>query len=575
MKFLFLFLIIFQCLPVYSYDELCESVRIKKLKKLKLNANEKLLLCGDKKAEEYKHIPAYQAKYFLTGFLQSRGHLNPDMEIKNGVLYCDPRKVSKVKKIRLKIEDGDLKNEVQTELRHLYNKRVLTTNTLNSIEGEALALFRNRGYPCTKTSGVADIDNWNVFIDAKQLEFHEFGSVDKEPIEGLRDNALDRFYPFTANQPFNADLLKLTEKRMTRSEVVQGTYFVDKCENGGFDLKQSFILGPPRTLKFGLGASTELGPKVSFRWAHNRYKSMASQFALNANASFRSQTVNATADMFVWKNEPRRSIYSVVELTHENQVDYEQTIYSIRPAIKWTRDSEHFNKLYTLGPSFEGGTYYSNGNADSRSYKTGLIDSYMQWMSHEYELFDVLPQRGQLYTLNMDYRAEAFGFFANDLVAEFNTVQAYHITNWNRGTLIGAGRLNLATSWVDTEKASLAILPPGVKFFGGGSDDIRGFYLNTLPDNGGLGALTKMMAKMELRRTYLFIPSLEAFAFLDGGYFSEKSWTRDPQLYYSPGAGLRWLSPFGLVQGYVARGLRSNPYKDSGNFYYAGIGGTF
>lgn len=562
-------------MPAYSYDELCESVRIKKSKKLRLNANEKLFLCGDKNAEEYKHIPAYQAKYFMTGFLQSRGYLNPDIDIRDGVLYCDPRKISKVKKIRLNIKDEKLKNEVQTELRHLYNKRVLSTGTLNAIEGEALALFRNRGYPCTKTSAIADIDQWHVYVDAKELDFHEFGPLEKEAIEGLRDNALDRFYPFKANQPFNADLLKLTEKRMTRSEVVQGTYFVDKCEGDDFDLKQSFILGPPRTLKFGLGASTELGPKASFRWSHNRYKSMASQFAINANASLRSQTINGTADMFVWKHEPRRSVYTVVELTHEDQADYEQTIYSMRPAIKWTRDSEGFSKLYTLGPSYEGGIYYTNQNASSRSYKTGLIDSYFQWMSHDYELFDILPQKGQLYTLNLDYRDKAFGFFASDLFAEFNTVQAVRLSNWGRGTLIGAGRFTFGTSWVDTNKASLSILPPGVKFFGGGSDDIRGFYLNTLPDNGGLGALTKISTKLEVRRTYLFIPSLEAFVFLDAGTFSEKPWTKDDQLYSSPGAGLRWLSPFGLVQTFIARGLRSNPYKDSGNLYYIGIGGTF
>jgi translocation and assembly module TamA len=302
---------------------------------------------------------------------------------------------------------------------------------------------------------------------------------------------------------------------------------------------------------------------------------MATQISLNANASYVSQKINASADWFVWKNKPRQSIYTQIELFHENQADYEQTIYTFKPAVKWTRDSEGFSKLYTLGPSYEGGTYYSNTNSSTRSYKTGIIDSFLQWMSHDYELFDILPQQGQLYTLNFDYRDTNFGFLADDLLIDFSTVQARRISNWGRGTLIGAGRFSFGTSWVDTNQASISVLPPSVKFFGGGSDDVRGFYLNTLPENGGLGALTKMLAKLELRRTYLFIPSLEAFGFVDGAHFSEKSWTRDARLYYSPGAGLRWLSPFGLVQTFIARGLKSNPYEDAGNLYYVGIGGTF
>lgn len=574
-KVLVILIIIIWCFPAVAYKELCKTVRIKNLKKLKLNKNERILLCGDNKSPEYKNIPPYQAKYFLKGFLQARGHLRPHMVIKDGVLFCKPGKIVKVKKIKFQIKDRKLKNEVQTELRHLYNKRVLSTSTLNSIEGENLALLRNRGYPCAKVTSVADIDKEIVFTTATDLEYHDFGPVDKEPIEGLHENALDRYYPFRSNQPFNADLLKLTEKRMTRAEVVQGTYFLDKCENGGFDLKQKFILGPPRTLKFGIGASTELGPKASFKWSHNRYKSMASQISLNANVSLRTQSINVSADTFVWKNEPRRSIFTQAEVTRENQADYEQTIYAIRPAVKWTRDSEGFNKLYTLGTSFEGGTYLSNGNTDTRSYKTGILQSFVQWMSHDYELYDILPQTGHLYTLKTNYYDQSLGFFSRDLLLEFNTVQAERLSNWGRGTLIGAGRFTFGTSWVDTEKASLSTLPPSVKFFGGGSDDIRGFYLNTIPENGGLGALTKISAKFELRRTYLFIPSLEAFAFMDGGYFSEKPWTQGEQLYYSPGFGIRWLSPFGLVQTFIARGLRNEPYRDSGNLYYIGIGGTF
>jgi translocation and assembly module TamA len=574
-NFFFLLFLLYIPLVSHAYDELCPAVRIKYLQKLKLDENEKRLLCGDKEVGAYKNIPTYQARYFLQGFLQSRGYQRPVLKIENAVLFADPGSKARVKKVRLEVKDPELKDEVQQELRRLYNKKVLSTSTLNSIEAEGIASIRNRGFPCAKITSVANIDDNIVTLNADRLYFHKFGNIDKEPIEGLRANALDRFYPFSADDDFNADLLRLTEKRLTRSEVVQGTYFLERCEGKEFDLKQNFIIGPPRTLRYGAGATTEQGPMVRLRWSHNRFHSMASQLSATAEASFRIQSVSLLADSFLWHNEPRRSILSQAEIIHEDQVKYEQLVYRVRPLMKWTRDAEGFHKTYTLGPSYEGGTYHSSDNADTRSFSTGIIEGNLQWMSHRYEMFDILPQEGELYTFRFDFRHPGLGFEVPLLKMETSAVRAERLTNWGRGTVIGAVRLNAGTSWLNTDKISVESLPPTVKFFGGGSDDIRGFYLSSLPKNNGTGALTRTVAKFELRRTYLFIPSLEAFAFLDGGYFSEEPWQIDTPLYYSPGAGLRWLSPIGMVQGFWARGLSSDPYRDSGNLFYVGIGGSF
>lgn len=575
MKFAIVFFILSFSLFAHGYDELCPTVKVKRLKKLKLTDNERRLLCGDKETSAYKSIPTYEAKYFFQGFLQSRGYLKPSLTIEDAILLVDPGKVAKVGKIHLSTDNHKVKKEVQSELRRLYKRKTLSTGTLSAIEGEGIAELRNRGYPCAKVSSVADVDYHDVILTPDNLSFHRFGEVDREPIEGLRENALDRFYPFEATDAFQGDLLKLTEKRLLRSEVVQGTYFLEECKGDSFTLKQNFILGPPRTLRYGVGASTELGPMARLRWSHNRYKSMASQLSATAQGSLRTQSLTLSADTFFWHGQPRRSVFSEAEVLRERQLKYEQLVYRSRSVMKWTRDSEDFFKLYTLGPAYEGGTYHSNENSNTRSFSSGILTGGLQWMSHDYELFDILPQDGELYSFNLDLRHPTLGFGVPLLKLDGTMVHISRLANWGRGTIIGASRLTGGTSWLDPEKASLASLPPTVKFYGGGSDDIRGFYLRTLPKNGGAGALTKATAKLELRRTYLFIPSLEAFAFLDGGYFSEESWTLDSSLYYSPGAGLRWLSPLGMVQSYVARGLSTDPAQDGGNFYYIGIGGTF
>jgi translocation and assembly module TamA len=574
LKFLFL-LTIFLTHSVYASDEICSSV-ILHGDKIKLDETEKRLVCGDKEVLAYKNIPAYESSFVMTAFLQSRGYLSPKYSYVHDKLHVEVGHKSTVKKITVVSDNDIIRRLVKRELIRLYKRKTLTTSVLNSIEAEALSLLRQNGYPCSKIKAQVDISTENVVIDLGELYYFEFGEIKKEPIPGLRENALDRFYPFQSNDPFNEDLLKLTEKRITRSEVLQGTYFLETCaeDHKSFGLAQQFLVGPAKTIRFGAGASTEVGPMARIKWSNNRYKSMASLLSANLQASLRSQSLTLSADSFFWHNEPRRSLFSEAQIIRESQIDYEQLVYRFKPHMKWTRDSEGHFKSYTIGPSYEGGTFHSEEDANTKSFSSGIIEGSLLWMSHTYELFDVHPEDGDSFNLNFDFRHPAIGFSDPLLKLDSSIVKLERMGNWGRGAIIGGARLNAGTTWV-TNTLSGNSLPPTVKFYGGGSDDIRGFQLRTLPHNGGLGALTKLTLKLEARRTYVYQENIEAFTFVDSGYFGQQSWGIDSTLYYSPGVGIRWLSPLGLVQTFIARALTANPNKDSGNLYYVGLGGTF
>lgn len=574
LKITFILSLLLLSFPGHSKKTLCRTVVIHG-PDLKLSETEERLVCGDKEVEAYKTIPDYEASFVMTGFLQSRGFLEPRFETIDNVLHVHTGKKSVVKRISVNSNDKKLKTSVKRELRRLYKKKILSTDILNSIEAEALALVRQRGYPCAKVKAQVDISKKEVVVDLNESNFFEFGEVKKETLPGLRENALDRYYPFRANEPFNADLLTLTEKRMIRHEVVPGTYFIESCddENRKFSLSQHFIDGPTRTIRFGVGASTEQGLMGRVRWQNNRYKSMASQLAANLQASFRAQSITLTADSFFWHDRPRQSVLSVAEVVRESQVEYEQVVYRFEPLMKWTHDSEGYSKIYTLGPSYEGGTYHSEGQ-DTKSFSSGILKGSLLWTKHAYELFDFHPQEGDIYGFNFDFRHPAVGFSDPLLKLDTTHVRLKRMGNWGRGTIIGGVRLNAGTTWI-SDDVSINSLPPTVKYFGGGSDDVRGFTLRTLPENNGLGALTKIGAKLELRRTYLFKESIEGFTFVDVAKFGDLSWKINQPLYYSPGIGLRWLSPIGMVQGFVARAFKSDPYRDLGNMYFLGIGGTF
>lgn len=577
MNVLLYLLLLFLLCPVFAKEEVCSEVVIHGKDKINLSDTEKRLVCGDKEQSSYQKIPPYQATYFMTGFLQSRGYLRPKFKTIDGILHVYIGKKAYLKKVRVKSEITREKEYVHQEIKRRYKGKELTPDLLNKVEKEARSILRQRGYPCVNIETESDASKNDLGITLLKTTRHTFGTLEKEKIKGLRANALDRYYPFGGDDQFDEGLLALNEKRLLRAEVVQGTYYLEDCSENAqdFSLSQKFLVGPPRTIRFGVGASTELGPMARVSWNHNRSGSMASTISARILGSFRSQTFALMADTFIWKDVPRRSVLSEFNLTRESQIDYEQTLLRLMPAsIKWTRDAGERGWTWILGPTLESGTYHSKDNTNTKSFNTVALEGSYNLMAHTYELFDVHPEEGDQLNFTFGFRHPALGFSHPSLKLDSSYVKLRRLSEMKRGFFVGGVRVSAGTLLI-SDDASRTGLPPAVKFYGGGSDDIRGFLLNTLPENNGEGAITRTSLKLELRRTYFLLESLEYFLFVDGAYFGDKSLSTTSELFYSPGLGLRWHSPIGLVQGYVARALTLSPNDDGGHFFYAGLGGVF
>jgi translocation and assembly module TamA len=579
MNFSLLIIFLFLFSSAFAKEEICSGVIIHGMSKseLELSDTEDRLVCGDKKIEAYKNIPPYQAAFFMTAFLQSRGHLNPKFETINKVLHVHVGNISELNKVNVTSELSKENKIIKKEISRRYEGKTLTPKLINDMEGEAVTLLRKRGYPCAEIKSVVNPETNNIKLSLLKTNKLPFGEIEKEKIEGLHENALERYYPFTADQKYNEALLDLTEKRMLRSEVVQVTYFMENCSQDGEELSltQSFMPGPPRTFRYGVGASTELGPMLRVKWSNNRSGPMASTLSARVQGSLRSQSLTLTADTFFWKHKPRRSLVSQLEILRESQIDFEQFLVKLSPgSMKWTEDRGAHHWTWLFGPSFESGTFHSKETSNTKTFNTGVIEGSLDWMAHKYEFYDIHPHDGDKLSLNFGFRHPSLGFTESSLRLNSSYVKLKRLAELGRGILVGGIRLNAGTLWISDE-VNAASLPPNVKFYGGGSDDIRGFLLNTLPRNDGDGAITRLSAKFELRKTYLFKESIEGFSFIDTSYFGDKSFSTLPQLFYSPGLGIRWHSPIGMVQVYGARALSINPTDDDGNFFYVGLGGSF
>lgn len=565
------------CASKPKTDQLCPKVFVHSEKKFKLSDTEKRMICGDQEVEAYKVIPSYQASYLMTGFLQSRGYSQPRFEYEGDVLHVYPDEVSRLKKVVV-ISDNESDNQlIEKQIMRKYKKDIITPKLLDSIEAASIRILRNNAYPCAKIKSEVDATVETVTIRMSGLEPFQFGEVKKEQIDDLHPSALERFYPFIAEDYFSETNLILAEKRFLRAGIVQGTYFQENCQlsEKKFSLSQQFIPGTSKTVRLGIGASTELGPMVRAKWSNQRWGDMASLLEASVQLSFKNQYLNFTSNRFMWKDAPRRSLLASFEVEREEQETYEEITAQLKPHIQWTHDTSSRLWTWSTGPTLIAGSYRTNTDAsDTKRIKTGAIEGMIETKSHEYEVYDLHPEDGDYGLFHFDFRHPSFGFVDPLLKLEFSYLKLMNLGGLGKGDAILGAKVSSATTWVPDD-VDISTLPPSVKFYGGGSDDVRGFKLDTLPDNNGEGALTKLSLKLEFRKTYVFIPTIESFTFIDTVYFGYRPWDIEKRLWYSPGTGLRWLSPIGLVQGYVARSLSTSTIKDDGNFFYLGLGGVF
>lgn len=561
--------------------EMCPNIFIDSPDEIKFSDTEKLLICGDPGDEAYKVIPVYQAKFMLQGFLQSRGYSSPRFVYEENILRVYTEDKSHLNNISVKAESNtvDTKRFEKEILRRFRNDEI-TPDLLDEIEAKARSMARNESYPCATVSSIAEPKEGKVTVTFAGLQSFTFGDLTRGDVPGLDPAAFLRFTTFSSDEPFSEDDLLLTEKRFLRQGVVQGTFFKESCDlkKNQFSLSQDFIIGPPRTIHFGAGASTELGPVARVRWTHQRFGDMASVLSARLEASLKNQRINLRAEQFLWKSSPRRSLNTNLSYERNDQDDFLETTTTLNPTVEWTRDSRSRFWLWGAGPSFIASTYKTNLFGGDRSFKTAAILGVLQSKTHSFELFDIHPETGEFYQFNFDFRHPSMGFTDPLIRFDLSFLKLFWLGSFGKGSSILGVRLNGGTTWVKNE-TTLRDLPPSVKHYGGGSDDMRGFKLNSLPDNLGLGALSKMSLKLEFRKTHFFDPNLEGFTFIDSTFFGDRPWSVESRLWYSPGAGLRWFSPIGLVQTYLARSLSNessiNSSQDEGFLFFLGIGGVF
>lgn len=513
-----------------------------------LGANERALVCRDPENPSWQDIPLAQREYHVKVFLHKRGYFDPKLRVEGDRLYVDrgaPLRVSRLDVVGAP-EDMDA-----GRLRRVV-REPLTSDLLDRVEGMLLAWLKNGGYACAEVELKAFEEDGRILAAIEPGEKVVFPPVVVPDDVGLFREALQRFDAFKEGQTYDQRLLRLTSTRLESDGIVVNSIFTTKCGDGGIEVIHRATPGRNRLISLGVGASTEELPIVQARWKTLRLGKMGSSIATSLYASLRRQTLQATMEWYFSRSLPRFFLApeATLERRDENKfTSFETQFYAPLAA---SHEIEEGRFTAKAGPAI---TKSWTFDTQRRNVLTFLsLDTLESYKTHEYELYQGDPRTGfevRLFTRSMAYS------FPHDVRAHLFRLSGTHLWNVRRfepPLFILATRYVLATTVTNQRPVEGTQLPASYFHYLGGDRDLRGFGRNELPRNDA-GALTVAALGLEARLAKTLPVGLEPFVFTDWGGAGLDDFEFDPALYFSPGVGMRWQTPFGAVRATLAHGF--------------------
>lgn len=300
-----------------------------------------------------------------------------------------------------------------------------------------------------------------------------------------------------------------------------------------FDLKRR----KKRTLTFGAGYSTDIGAKVlgGINWHY--INSRGHMFSLDSLIAQKKKEANIRYT--IPGKEPWHDFFHFYShYLFENTTNKDFTTVIVGAA----HEKRRLQYNYTLGIDYRHDRYrLSSGIRMRTNYIVPTAEG--EWKTLSSFRFDRTGLK-----VNAMIRGSAFLGDATFIQAKIGALYQLPIDKENRFIFRG----EIGHTFIKNE--DLEKLPPGLRFYAGGDNSIRGYKTDGIGEFGykdniiGGKKLVVLSAEYERKLS----ESLSAAAFIDAGDAFNHG---KPNLKYGAGAGVRWYSGIGSVKLDVAHGF--------------------
>lgn len=372
---------------------------------------------------------------------------------------------------------------------------------------------------------------------------YRLGDVRFEGDSPFDDDLLARMVPFETDTPYDSELIAELSQALQSSGYFEGVR-VDANPSGAnqqrIPVSVALTTRKPRTFGFGLGYSTDVGPRVRLDWTRHWVNRQGHSYGAEAELSAPRQNVG------FWYDIPLDPPLTD-KLRFVGGYQYEEIA-----------GTDSLSRLLKVGPEWH-----------SQLPSGWLRVLSLKWQHEEYRLGDdsgtstllmpgvaysylrsdnrIDPSRG--YRLQFEVAAAKAGVLSDADLVHANVQLRGLTTLAQRHRFLG--RVQLGGNWTD----EYVNVPPSLRYFAGGDQSVRGYdYQSLSPTNSDgdkIGGRYQFAVSAEYQ--YSIAEKWRVATFVDQGNAFNS--LEIPTLKSAVGVGVRWVSPVGPIRIDVAHPL--------------------
>lgn len=365
------------------------------------------------------------------------------------------------------------------------------------------------------------------------------------PANTINQALLNNIIELELGEPYALERINEMRSALNRSgyfATVQIRPDLANRRDGKINLIASLTEKPKHQVEYGIGFSTDIGPRASVAWKRARLNDSGHSIRLSSKVSAPEQQISATYKVPL--ANPNREYINY-------QLGLERTDFNDREALSLSLGATRFfpvghfhDRLNDWHASiFTRYTYSDFTQADvNANTKLWYLGGSLHYLQTDDMLF---PSTGERHDLTLETAQ-------NSLLSDFTVYRLTAQTKWLRPlssdwTWLGIWR----AGWMDTD--DFARTPSEQRFYLGGDQSIRGFGYKDIAPRDASGALLggEQSVSTQQELIYQINDSWGIAGFFDAAQISYNAQSLSAS---GVGLGAIWRSPLGPVRLYAARG---------------------
>ncbi len=374
---------------------------------------------------------------------------------------------------------------------------------------------------------------------------YRLGDVRFEGDAPFDDDLLSRMVPFKADTPYDSELIAELSQALQSSGYFEGVR-VDanpaSASEQRIPVAVALTTRKPRTFGFGLGYSTDVGPRVRLDWTRHWVNPQGHSYGAEAELSAPRQNVG------FWYDIPLDPPLTD-KLRFVGGYQYEEIA-----------GTDSLSRLLKVGPEWHsqlpsGWLRVLSLKWQHEEYRlgddSGTSTLLMPGVAYSYLRSDNRIDPSQGYRLQFEVAAAKDGVFSDADLIHANVLLRGLTTLGQRHRFLG--RVQLGGNWTD----EYVNVPPSLRYFAGGDQSVRGYdYQSLSPTNSDgdkIGGRYQFAVSAEYQ--YSIAEKWRIATFVDQGNAFNS--LEIPTLKSAVGVGVRWVSPVGPIRVDLAHPLDS------------------